>query len=321
MTAHSAFIASPGAMLTSGDRPVASVSLALNEAVALCTAWLQQVARARGIRLLVLKGSALARQGLREPRSSSDVDVLIEPGRFLDFVDCIVSSGWTEFSDTFASEQFVTHSRTFRRDGWPNAIDVHASWPGFLSPADEVFEALWARRVSLDHGQRACDVPDRAANLLMLALHSLRGTTTQDRHARELQGLLRLTLTQEERKETEWLAQQTGCRAPLREVLPLLGIPVEVTDPELRTPQYREWHRNVAHAQGRTASWLIELHRATWKRKGEVLRHGIWPTDRDLLAEHPDVANRVQAKIWARLVRLARGIGQLPRVVPALRRR
>lgn len=307
--------------LDSRGKPVPPVWLGLGEAISLCTAWSQYQARSRDIRLLVLKGAALTRQGLREPHASSDVDVLIEPGRFREFVDCLLSSGWTEFSDTFASAQFVLHSRTFRREGWPNSIDVHSMWPGFLAPADEVFETLWGRRVSLDFGHQACDVPDRLANVLILALHSLRGTAAQGRHARELQGLLALTLTPQERADVEWLAQQTGCRGPLREVLPRLGVPVEVADSELRTPEYKEWHRKVAHAQGRTASWLIELRRSPWERKATILRNGIWPTTHDLLAEHPDTPDRVLATIWARFARLARGIAQLRRVVPALWRR
>jgi hypothetical protein len=321
MPARDAFISSPGALLSSGDGPVPSVSLALNEAVALCTAWSQQAARARSIRLLVLKGSALTRQGLREPHSSSDVDLLIEPACVLDFIDCLLAAGWTEFPDTFASKKFVLHSRTFRREGWPNSIDVHAFWPGFLSPAGDVFETLWARRVSVEFGHLECDVPDRLANLLMLALHSMRGTAREARHARELQGVLEMTLTPEERTQTALLAVETGCRVPLREVLPRMGVPVEVTHEELRSVQYLEWHRKVAHAQGRTASWLLELRHAAWRRKPLILRHGVWPTDRDLLAEHAEVSDRFTAKVWARIMRLIRGLGQLPRVIPALRRR
>ena len=246
---------------------------------------------------------------------------MIEPSRFDDFIDRVARVGWEEFADTFASDRFILHSRTFRRDGWPNAIDIHREWPGFLRPTGEVFELLWRRREELTFAHRPCDVPDRASSLLMLALHSLRGTTSQDRHARELEGLLDLKLTDMERVDVAFLAHETGCAAPLRSVLQQLGVTVKVEDTDLRTAEYAEWRRKVAHAQGRTASWLIELRRVPWSQKSTILRHGIWPTDRDLLAEHPDVPDRPVAKVWARVLRFGRGMGQLTRVVPALRRK
>ncbi len=308
-------------LVTSAKTAAPAVRLPLDVAVALCTAWLQDEARGRGIRLLILKGETLSHHGLRAPRSSSDVDVLIEPGRFNEFTTRIAHAGWEEFADTFASDRFVLHSRTFRREGWPNAIDIHREWPGFLRPTDDVFEMLWKRREVLTFAHRPCDVPDRLSSLLMLALHSLRGTAAQDRHVRELKGLLQLKLTDEERADVAFLARETGCDAPLRSVLQQIGVTVEVEDADLHTAEYAEWRRKVAHAQGRTASWLIELRRVPWSQKSAILRHGIWPTDRDLLAEHPEVPDRPAAKVWARVVRLGRGIGQLTRVVPALRRK
>jgi hypothetical protein len=299
------------------------VWLKLDEAVALCTAWLQSEARVRNTRVLILKGDALNRQGLRPPRVSSDVDLLVEPARFDDFVGALESNGWRQFDGTFASEQFTSHSRALRREGWPNSIDVHSSWPGFLEPAVDVFETLWARRVSMNFAHQLCNAPDRIANVLMLALHSLRGSTAQVRHLTELEGVLQLELTPEELSDLADLAIRTGCVGPLRAVLPELGVRLNVSRDELRGTAYLDWHRKIVqtHTQGRTASWLIELRRLPWRRKPLILRHGFWPTDRDLLAEHPEVPDRFAAKVWARIMRLIRGLGQLPRVIPALRRR
>lgn len=287
------------------------------------TAVLQHQARSHGIRILILKGRALSRQGLRAPRTSSDVDVLVEPRRFVEFLELIKADGWSEFVDTFASVTFTTHSRTLRRDGWPNSIDVHSFWPGFLRPAHDVFELLWARRESMSFAHQACDVPDRTANLLMLALHSLRGSTTQTRHQLELDGILHLRLTDDERADAAALAAATGSAAPLRHVLPRIGVDVAIDPSVLTTPEYREWNRKVIQAQtrGRAVSWLLELRRVPWTHKHVVLRHGLWPTDQDLLAEKPEVPDCASAKFEARIVRLGRGLAQLPRVIPALRRR
>jgi hypothetical protein len=300
-----------------------AIWLKLDEAVELCTAWLQGQARARGIRLLVLKGDALSRQGLRAPRSSADVDLLIEPARVQEFLVVLESMGWRKFASTFASEQFTTHSRTLMREGWPNSIDVHSSWPGFLSSPVEVFETLWARRMEMTFAHRSCDAPDRMANVLMLALHSLRGNTAQPRHRAELEGILQLALTSDEIADLADLSVKMGAVGPLRSILPQLGVPVKVNTKSLRSAAYLDWHRKIvqSHTRGRAASWLIELRRAAWRQKPLILRHGFWPTGRDLLAEHPDIPDRFVSILWARVARLSRAVSQLPRVLPALRRR
>jgi hypothetical protein len=309
--------------LPSETTALPAVQLRFDEAIELCTAWMVQQARARGIRLLVLKGRALSNQGLREPHESSDVDVLIEPGRFDDFVQTMKDAEWGEFVDSFASAIFTTHSITLNREGWPNSIDVHREWPGMFRPADEVFELLWSRRDSLRFAHRAVDVPDRTSNLLINALHSLRGTSAQSRHQRELDGLLRLELTGHEKADTAAPAAATGATAALRDVLPRLGIDVVVDPADLQTPEYRLWQRKIVQARtrGRAAIWLLELRRVPWGEKATILRHGVWPTDRDLLTEHPEVADRLGAKAWARVARLVRGVGQLPRLIPSPSRR
>ena len=230
------------------------VQLRLDEAIPLCTAWLQDGADARGIRLLVLKGDASSRQGLREPHASSDVDVLIEPDRFADAMRLLAEAGWSEFTDSFAAERLGLHSRTVRRVGWPNSIDVHSYWPGFLMPADEAFDVVWERRELLDFGHRACAVPDRATNVLMLALHSLRGSAEEDRHQRELEGLLRLQLTEDDRTAVASAARATKSAAPLRDVLSQLRLYRKSVRRRLRSPEYREWHRKMLEGNTAVAS-------------------------------------------------------------------
>ena len=84
--------------------------LHLDEANELLTAWAQRLAEARGIRLLAIKGRVLGDDGLRPPRTSADVDILLDPARFDDFCDAAVAAGWEEFPSTFASTHFTLHS-------------------------------------------------------------------------------------------------------------------------------------------------------------------------------------------------------------------
>lgn len=307
--------------MTRAASTVSPTVLTIVEAVELSTAWLQHLASSLDIKSLVLKGSTLSRQGLRDPHLSADVDVIVDPDHVGRLIAAVEGAGWSEFASTFAGEQFTSHSKTFRREGWPNSVDIHSSWPGFLESDRVVFDLMWSRRQSLDFAGISCAVPDRATNILVLALHSLRGSQQQTRHERELARLLKLDLTSTERVELAELARGYGADGPLSNVLSTLGV---TASPARRSNlDHLEWHRKIVQKEvrGRVALWIIELRRAPWRRKAVVLRHGVWPTDHDLLAEHPDVPDRFWSKIWARIARLGGGIRQLPRVIPALRRR
>lgn len=297
------------------------VELGLDEANELLSAWAARRAEERGIRMMLIKGRALSDYGLRPPRISADVDVLVEPARFEEYCAAIVAAGWEEFPGTFASDAFTLHSRSFRRSGWPNSFDVHSSYPGFVIAAASAFDALWARRGALDFAHRTCPVPDRACSILILALHSLRGTDQQSRHRNELAGIRTLALTPDERVDLAAAARETGAAAALRDLLPALGVPVEVSADDLRTPEYREWHRKTAEARGAAASWLLLLHRSPWSRKPEVIWRAIWPSRADFAINHPEVPNRPLPQAWARLTRWGRGIRHLPAALSAMLRK
>ncbi|WP_314505814.1 nucleotidyltransferase family protein [uncultured Microbacterium sp.] len=298
-----------------GSQPLPSVvALQLDEALELCTAWLHSIAAKHEIRLLVLKGDALARQSLRATRTSSDVDVLIEPHRFDDFTQILTAAGWREYELSFAAEQFTFHSRTFHRRGWPNSVDVHAYWPGFLAPAADAFEALWVRRASLEFAHHPCDVPDRIAHALILALHSLRSSQAQLRHKTELASVLDLELDDREKLDAAAFIRATQSAAPLSDVIRHLGIDVEISAAEWRSAEAMQWRRKVRETEGRARFWIEGLRRAAWLDKPGMLRKAIWPTRRDMLLEHPDVMDRVGPMLSARARRLGRGIRQIVRL-------
>lgn len=294
------------------------VELSLDEANELLSAWACRRAEERGIRMLLIKGRALSDYGLRPRRTSADVDVLVDPARFAEYCTAIIDAGWEEFPGTFASDAFTLHSRSFRRSGWPNSFDVHSYYPGFLVAPGVAFDALWERRATAEFAHRRCPVPDRASSILILALHSLRGTDQQPRHRDELAAVRALILTDAERIDLGDAARETGAAAALREILPAMGVVVEVSADDLRTPEYREWHRKTAEARGAAASWLLLFGRARWRDKPGVIRQAVWPTRADFAINHPEVPDRWLPQVKARIARWARGIRHLPAALAAL---
>ncbi|WP_243075649.1 nucleotidyltransferase family protein [Microbacterium sp. SS28] len=295
----------------------AATILRLDEAVDLGHAWLQSLADERGIRILFLKGPALHRHGLRAPRTSSDVDVLVEPARFADFCADVLAAGCTERDAILISELTTLHSRTFVRDGWPCDIDVHSFYPGFLADPAVAFGALWRRRVAMEFAHRACTVPDRVSGVLVLALHSLRGASIQERHGDELQQLVAIELTDQERSDVAALALATGSAATLETVLPRLGIEVAAPAGEESSDELRRWRERVAAGSHGAYFWISAFLTAPPAQRPRIALRALWPTRRDLLIARPDTVDSLSGRTRARLARMGRGIRWLPRALRA----
>ena len=297
-----------------------TTDLRLDEANELLAAWVCARADEHGIRALIIKGRPLADDGLRAARVSADVDLLVEPARFEQYCDALLDAGWQEFPSTFASEHFTLHSRTYRKPGWPNSLDVHSEYPGFLRGPDAAFEALWAGRRTSEFAHRACPVPSRAANALILALHSLRGTHQQSRHRDELDQVSRASFSDRARAELAALAASTGASLPLRDLLAEWGVDVAVDADLVGSPGELEWRRKTAEAQGAAASWWMLLRRAPWRDKPEVVRRALWPSRDDFAKDHPEVPDRPWPQLQARVARWGRGLRRAPVALWALRR-
>lgn len=290
-------------------------------AVELCTAWAQEVARRHGIRLIVLKGKTLVEFGLRDPEYvSADVDVLVDPARFDDYLTAIRDAGWNRMPPTFQSENFSTHSVTFVRDGWPISFDVHRHFPGFLRAPEVVFDELWERRIQLMFAHRVCDVPDRASTIAIVALHALRSNAENPRHGSELEAVRSLDLDDDQRSRLASLVDATGSAAPLRSVLSDLGVHVEPTAADLASPDWRMWQWKVVGARGgvtdaTAGAFLGLLQVSPWRRKPAVLGRAIWPTRANILHDNPDVGTGLWPVLGARVRRWGRGLRALPRVL------
>jgi hypothetical protein len=303
---------------TSEGAPGGTAALRLGEAVELGHAWVQRLADTNGTRILFLKGPALHRQGLRAERTSSDVDLLVEPRLFEHFCASLLAAGWYERPADFITSRTSVHSRTFLRDGWPCDIDVHSHYPGFLSPAADVFEILWADRVRMTFAHKPCDVPDRLASALILALHSLRGKALEARHGRELDELLQVELDARDRDRLAELAVRTRCAATLEEVLPRMGIHLPLTEDERSTADAVRWRRRVASGSHGAYFWIDAFRRGDGRERVAVAARAVWPSREHLLLSRPDVVDTMSGRLKGRIARWGRGIRSLPQAMRAI---
>lgn len=295
-----------------------TVTLRADEAVELNHAWVSSLAAAHGIRALIIKGPALARQGLREERLSADTDILVDPARFSALCDLVLAAGWRERASILIAEHTSPHSRTFVRDGWPCDLDVHRFFPGFLADPAVVFDALWARRENLDFAHQQRPVTDRAGSALILALHSVRSTQQQRRHPVELAQLTRVTLTPDEKSAVGTLALATGSAATLAEVLPQLGIHVDAPTGELISPELREWRELVDVGAYGSYFWLRAFRHSPLRDWPRLAWRAFWPTDHDLLIARPEIPDAFWPKLRGRTARWGRGLRSLPRAARAI---
>ena len=295
--------------------PADHAQLRLDEAVELCTAWVDQLAQSLEARALVIKGDTLARQGLRASRVSADVDVLVDPVRFDDCRAALVRAGWEERPLPFISSRVSPHSVTFIRSGWPCDIDLHSHFPGFLADPGLVFDELWSRRSSVVFADRAVSVPDRMTSLLISALHAYRDGTSSRRAEADLATLREVELSDTERAALGSLAAATGCDGSLKEFLLGMNVPVRPVD----SPALREWRARVASQTQGAFPWLRLWQTSSWRQRPGIAWRAFWPTNRDILLAHPSVEDRTVPRLMARVRRLWRGLRGLPQSVSAIR--
>jgi hypothetical protein len=293
-----------------------SAQLRLEDAVAVGWPWVHHLAAANNIRALLIKGVGLEYHRLREPRVSNDIDVLVEPARFDDFVAAVERAGWRERRGTLAGAVFTTHSRTFVHTDWPCDLDIHRFFPGFLAEPATVFDELWRRRETMAVAHQDCPVPDRASSMLILALHSLRGTSIP-RHRNELAHLTAtVRLTGAEADDLAALAHATGSGETLHDVMHHLGVNVATHGTPSR--ELRQWRARVSSGSSAGYFWLTHVHQARGTDRLRLIAHGIWPSRADLLLHHPEIADAALPRFGARLARWGRGLRTFPAAVRAL---
>lgn len=270
---------------SSGD---ASVEVPQRAAVSLLAPVVQALASRSGIRILGIKGEALALQGLRASRAAGDVDMLVDPARFEELWTLLRRHGWRDRDGKVllplpaAGSASVPHARTLEHPHWPTHLDLHRYYPGFLQPAQDTFDLLWAARDRAGAGTLALDVPSQIDHWLLAALHVIR--SRDDRQMVDLRqraqatfgGNLTAVVTR---------AIELGAFEPLRSEFTLLGQPGPPR-PETDPPLLAAWNRRLRDASAEHDAFVEQLLDARARVRVALLLRHVFPPPRSARAFH-----------------------------------
>jgi Uncharacterised nucleotidyltransferase len=291
--------------------------LRAEEAVPLAHALVARAAHDLGIRALAIKGPVVAMQGLREPRASADLDVLVHPRDLEPLLDGLVALGWRQGVEGTYAWIMPPHSVNLLSDLWPIGMDVHHYFPGFLADAGEVFDALWARHVMADLAGVPVPACDPVGQVAVMALHHLRVSPDGDSAAlRDLSEHVRAVLSEEDVRALVQLAHETDATVTLRPFLLTLGVPDAALGPAHDPDALEEWHRRV-RAVGYEA-WFMQFAQTPKRQWPSAFWHALMLTD-DEIYVYSGVPPGSGGLGRLRLRRIRRGIAGVPRTVRALR--
>ncbi len=296
-----------------------AVHLTLEEAVPLVTAVVARVAEAEGIRVLFVKGPSLAAMNLREPRASSDVDVLCDPRESDQLATALATSGWREYCIEFTgAEAIEKHATGLVHDHWRCSIDLHHMFPGFIQSHEVTFDALWERRVETQLAHQDVPVCDLAGAALVTALHLQRSLDAPWAKAdREFMvKSLKSSMDAEALRDLAELAATCGAADTLDDFLDEVGAPA-VGRGTTPAEALRQWRLRTVGGDTRGLVWVEELlHNPAHRWPGVVWR-ALTFDDQAHRAGHRQYSTRVSV---SNLRHLARRSWMAVRYVPGAMR-
>jgi hypothetical protein len=294
----------------------AAVRLRHEEAGPLVHALVAHVAEGLGIRTLAIKGPVVALQGLRAPRASADVDVLVHPSELDALVAGLRAVGWRPSVTLTTPAVMPRHSENLLNDLWPVGIDLHHYFPGFLAPPGEVFDALWERHVEVFLAGRPVPACDPVGMSAIVALHLLRDDPegTGPRLA-DLAARASSVLSPADVAALVSLAERTDAVATLRPFLLAVGADPAGLGPARDPEALALWERRVRF--GGSLPWALHLAGTPARHWPRAVWHALLLTDEEIYAMH-HVAPGEASLTRLRLRRMRRFVRGLPRAVEAL---
>lgn len=278
---------------------------------------LMGVARDAGIRVLLIKGAATNHYGLRPPKLSNDVDVLVDPAGFDAYVAALGALGWVHTPLPYPSFWDRPHSETFHHDQWPLELDVHRFFPGLLNNPAVVFELLWAERSKLTIAAQPITATGFCGSALIAALHRLRDPQPPGM-APEL-AMIAAAVVDRGQQAVDALAQlarQAGAEVTAGPLLEELGLPPG--DPAQADPhQLALWRLGADGQSGRPgARWILELRRNPKWRWPAIVWHGLSLADKvDTQRRYGTVAPGLRGRFLVRWWRIRDTVPRIPRVI------
>ncbi|MFX1821895.1 nucleotidyltransferase family protein [Pseudarthrobacter sp. CC4] len=288
--------------------------LSISEGVLLGHALVARLADGLGIRAFFIKGPASVLQGLRQPKTSADVDVFGDPARLEQLLHGLRERGWRERPVDPDSRTFPKHSVTLDHPDWPCCIDVHFRFPGMEHPAAACFEVMWASTEVLELAGQSVRVPSKGLGILILALHALRSPHLPACR-QELEFLSDITTHHSDALAILEVATATGSLAAMRPFLENL-LPHSAA-PEWPEPSV-EW-RNRLMAREPGSARLVAIVQAPWREKPGMLWRAVFPPDEAFLAGNIYADTSLRGRLVHHRARWARFLRSAPRLVRDLR--
>ena len=295
----------------------------MTEGVLLAHALVARLADQVGARVLFIKGPTAVALGARPDRASTDVDVLADRAGFVALCAALEGSGWQRRIAATglrrAADLAFEHSAHFIHPDWPCDLDVHFSFPGFLAPEAEVFEALWGTSTTVDVAGRSVPSPSVQGQALVVALHALRdpGKVTSQQDLAHLEATV-AGWPPDLLAELADLAAATGSSDSADSFLGHVGA-VVATDGPRYSARVADW-RARQQGFGRSTMWLVELRRSPWRERPGVLRRALLPSAEYLVGSHlaADLGRGRLVLLHCR--RWGRALASLPRALGRARR-
>lgn len=288
--------------------------LLLTEAVPLAHALVSRVAEDLGVRCLFIKGPAAVVQGLRTPRTSVDVDALIDPSGLEKLRARLTELGWVD-EHPYSTPTAGTYSRTHRHRSWPCELDLHVTFPGLYADPQTVFDLLWKRRAAVSLAGQQVNCPDQRAHALVLALNLLRDPyeTSNTAALGTLVEFASGIFDADDLADLGRLAGAIGAPDTAAPFLEALGAPNEglgQTAPE----DLRAWRMRTQRSW-RVATWIDDARHQRLRSLPVYLWRAVVLSESEVRMADPTLSPGRAALARARVRRLRRGVAALPSAI------
>ena len=224
---------------------MSSIPLTLAEAVPLGTVLLQRLLDDAGIRSLVIKGPAFVELGVRRPKHSNDIDLLVAPEDRTAASEALAQAGWSIISHWFPPAlDDIIYSTTFRHPQFPSTLDLHHHFSGFF--AGDAFEALWRSRTCVAVAHHDVVTVGREHALIIEGLNAIKMLEEGSR-AEAADRVVR-AVTDVDVDAVAAAAESVGARHTAAPLITVLGGGSPSGPPP---PGYDQWVRRGARNSGR----------------------------------------------------------------------